>query len=300
MKIRPVLFALLASALSASAFGQEPRGALGPFTPGMTVEEAQGAVSGWTPLPNSLGIVQADAHAVVWNGAPYEFRINFERGRLLLAHARREFSVSSEAECNQAFDALLSEMERQFGPLDGRSVANAADQRLLPSGSLVLTSQSPDGRFHSLAAFKYRPYVNANAITYTGYRDQKLMCALSVAALAPEPLLSELTPATPLPDDIAAAPFIEGVGLPPSARSDFSRFFPSRAMTLELEGFVELDCLVLEGGATRCSLTREAPVGLGFGDAALRIMSRVQMPPTSNGTPLPGRRIHLFVPFRFS
>jgi len=299
MKIRLVLFALLASALSASAFGQEAGGALGPFTPGMTVEAAQALAPAWQPQPNNLGIVQADVHSVPWNGALYDFRLNFERGRLLYMHARRETAVESEAECTQAFDALLGEMERQFGPLDGLSVANASDQRLLPSGSRVLTSQSRDGRFHWLSAFRPE-HVNANEVFSVGNRDRQSVCVTSAAALAKEPLLSELAPRTPLPEDIQAASYIEGVGLPPEARSDFSRFFPSQAMALNLEGFVEMDCLVLDGGATRCALTREAPMGVGFGEAALRLMSRVHMPPTSNGTPLPGRRIHLYLPFRYN
>ena len=71
---------------------------------------------------------------------------------------------------------------------------------------------------------------------------------------------------------------------------DFSRYYPPLAMAFNLEGLVTITCHVAAVGALeRCHVDREAPVGLGFGPAALSISAFFRMKPmTVDGTPVSG------------
>jgi hypothetical protein len=79
-----------------------------------------------------------------------------------------------------------------------------------------------------------------------------------------------------------------------------SRFYPGRAMSLDLEGRVELHCLVIEAAPPRCAVVRETPLGLGFGEAALRIAARAGVAREHAGEPTAGRRIRSYISFQLA
>ena len=145
-----------------------------------------------------------------------------------------------------------------------------------------------------------------------------------IAFAAPEPPLTPLAPKTNTrvalagPVDIApVAPIIAAVdapawptavyaapqptliGRPSWARipRDLDRFYPRGALRQSVEGHVVLDCLVATTGALACAIVSEAPVGWGFGVAALHIASEYRMlPAMRDGIRVEGR-YRMVVPF---
>ena len=81
---------------------------------------------------------------------------------------------------------------------------------------------------------------------------------------------------------------------------DLARYYPMMAVRREIEGAVQLDCLVTTSGALQCAVVSETPANWGFGAAALRIAENYRMvPATRDSAPVEGRyRMH--VPFRLT
>jgi TonB family protein len=105
--------------------------------------------------------------------------------------------------------------------------------------------------------------------------------ALAVATTAPAPAV--------LPDWI----------LRPDM-ADVMRFYPTAAKAAKLEGRATIACHVDgEGRLGKCQLINEAPVGAGFGDAALALADRFQMKPVDqNGMATAGQKVR--IPFKFA
>ena len=59
-----------------------------------------------------------------------------------------------------------------------------------------------------------------------------------------------------------------------------ARFYPDRATRLEADGTTRLDCAAkLDGSLKDCRLVSEDPVGMGFGDAALKTARHLKVIP---------------------
>ncbi|MFZ2029791.1 MAG: TonB family protein [Vitreimonas sp.] len=81
---------------------------------------------------------------------------------------------------------------------------------------------------------------------------------------------------------------------------DLARYYPVIALRREIEGAVQLDCLVTTTGALQCTVISEAPANWGFGAAAIRISQDYRMvPATQGGAPVEGR-YRMRVPFRLN
>jgi protein TonB len=81
---------------------------------------------------------------------------------------------------------------------------------------------------------------------------------------------------------------------------DLARYYPARAITRQMQGVAELDCLVNTAGQLECVVVSETPASWGFGAAALRIAQDYRMAPaTRDGAPIQGR-YHMRIPFRLS
>jgi protein TonB len=81
---------------------------------------------------------------------------------------------------------------------------------------------------------------------------------------------------------------------------DLAAYFPRRALSLGVEGQVELDCLVSTQGALDCAIISETPLNWGFGAAALRISRDYRMlSARQDGGPVQGR-YRMQVPFRLA
>lgn len=84
------------------------------------------------------------------------------------------------------------------------------------------------------------------------------------------------------------------------SRSDLVRFYPAKALSLELDGTAVMRCHVgRTGGLSACAIMREAPQGAGFGNAALQMMPLFQMKPMGlNGRPVAGGIVRIPVRFK--
>lgn len=70
---------------------------------------------------------------------------------------------------------------------------------------------------------------------------------------------------------------------------DLARYYPRRAVQMNMQGQALLDCIVETTGALRCTVVSETPEGWGFGQAALRIARDYRMVPASqNGRAVEG------------
>jgi len=79
---------------------------------------------------------------------------------------------------------------------------------------------------------------------------------------------------------------------------DLARYYPIMALRREIEGAVQLDCLVTTTGALQCAVVSETPASWGFGAAAIRIAQDYRMvPATRDGAPIEAR-YRMRVPFR--
>jgi TonB family protein len=84
----------------------------------------------------------------------------------------------------------------------------------------------------------------------------------------------------------------------PSAE-DLGRWFPRQALSSNTEGLAILECEVQpDGRLTPCSVMKEAPEKFEFGDAALKLVTKLQVDVTRGpGLKAPGKLID--IPVRF-
>jgi TonB family protein len=93
-----------------------------------------------------------------------------------------------------------------------------------------------------------------------------------------------------------------GQGLPDRSEAALGLFPPDALRAGVRDGSAMVGCEVADDGSlANCSVVSEAPVGMGFGAAALQIVAVMKMNPwTTQGTPVEGARIqipiHLVLP----
>lgn len=80
---------------------------------------------------------------------------------------------------------------------------------------------------------------------------------------------------------------------------DIARVFPERAMRADVQGAATVNCGVsAEGTLVNCEVTGEAPGGMGFGGAAMKLTPLFRMQPRSrDGAAVEGGRVR--IPMRF-
>ena len=81
---------------------------------------------------------------------------------------------------------------------------------------------------------------------------------------------------------------------------DLSRYYPVMALRREMEGSVQLDCLVTVAGQLQCTVASETPANWGFGAAAIRIAQDYRMAPATRGGVAVEGRYRMRVPFRLN
>lgn len=79
-------------------------------------------------------------------------------------------------------------------------------------------------------------------------------------------------------------------------------YYPDQAFRAGAQGYAILDCrLAATGLLSACSVAAEAPAGLGFSDAARKMMERKVLtaaPRVVDGVPMDGEQIRVRVPFQ--
>ena len=127
---------------------------------------------------------------------------------------------------------------------------------------------------------------------------------------ATEPTEAPLAPVNTMP--ISTAPISTGPAVgdpgPPTISSahwlqtprNLSIYYPAMALRREIEGEVQLNCLVTLTGVLQCSVASETPANWGFGAAAIRISRDYRMVPAMRGGAPVEARDSMRVPFRLS
>lgn len=81
---------------------------------------------------------------------------------------------------------------------------------------------------------------------------------------------------------------------------DLARYYPMMALRRDIEGEVQLDCLVTTTGSLQCAVASETPTNWGFGAAAIRIAQDYRMVPAMRDGAPAEARYRMRVPFRLN
>lgn len=79
---------------------------------------------------------------------------------------------------------------------------------------------------------------------------------------------------------------------------DLARYYPAAALRRNMEGAVQLDCLVTTSGALQCAVLSETPANWGFGAAAIRIARDYRMVPAMRNGAAIEARYQMRIPFQ--
>ncbi len=174
--------------------------------------------------------------------------------------------------------------------------------------------------FAAIAAFSLK-WAVAHLPANGDPRDPIITVTEPAPAPAPHPVqhvppIQPTTPSEQAPEPvtttpISTAPVMGGAIGEPSASTianahwlqtprSLSIYYPVMALRREIEGEVQLDCLVTTTGALQCIIASETPANWGFGAAAIRIAHDYRMVPAMrDGAPIEAR-YSMRVPFRLS
>jgi protein TonB len=141
--------------------------------------------------------------------------------------------------------------------------------------------QRPPPKIHTPTPVADRPLAPVDAAPQKVEADPPVG---PIARLDPAPVVPDL-PAEPHDPVIHNPRWVSQPGA-----SEFSRFYPDRALGMGVEGEVELRCLVNAAGQLHdCQANGETPKNLGFAQAALKLSRYMRIAPkTIDGQPVDG------------
>jgi hypothetical protein len=176
-----------------------------------------------------------------------------------------------------------------FGVVDGAQTMTVLSGSWRDTGSNVGEASSVRGLAMLPDAFCGIREVSLADLTYLGPAYTPEIAALNRAWLGPRQ-----APVTLSGADLKFSRTPIG--------GEFFRYYPIRALERAMEGSVSMLCDIGESSALACAIAWEAPIGWGFGEAALRLAAdgyRVD-PVLRDGGPSAGRKVCLSTAFRLA
>jgi protein TonB len=106
-------------------------------------------------------------------------------------------------------------------------------------------------------------------------------------------------PAPPPPEPPRPSVITNADWLHKPSGEDLAKYFPERAMRMNVSGRASISCTVnARGTLDACSVVSESPDDQGFGDAAMKMTKLFKMrPQTKDGAPVDGGKITIPIVF---
>lgn len=276
---------VVALAFAPSAVAQTAGVRIGPYRLGMAVEEA------------SAPDLRKEFGRQFSLDLAYNVDLSFVGGRLDRIAIEGTAGGPVPATCFAEFFELVTALEVSSGPLNGEpqpgegsGIALAPERT--PGGSEIRKFHNEEsGAYGGVARTSGVGHVIARALIVPGERNS-YTCLLTVVASDASNERPPGLPPAPTVEDLAAAQLLERPRWlqRPDARV-IAAWYPSVARDQGIEGQVELDCLIEDGGTLRCAIATENPGGYGFGRAALVLASMLRIAGHIDGVVTQGRRI---------
>lgn len=281
---------------------------LGPFSFGMSTQAAHAAALGveWDIIDDETlqrGAMRSRSSAVEMHGVGFRVALAYAANAVTLIYLTADLPLSVEG-CAAQFRTFVEAEMPIRGPFSGREYWHRfyADpdgpqgrwegDMFTPAPSIAVrgthtTLRNPNVQFDSdFMSYDGAEYGQAyHSATNSHYeisalsiaRGAEPSCRVAVKAINRRAgggfrLSDGSSGPQRLDERLAAAELV-----PPVAYLDrpdpwqMQRHYPSAAFDQSVGGDVKLNCLVLADGHLDCAVAEEAPLNLGFGDAALRI-----------------------------
>ncbi len=295
-------WAFAPAAWAQQLYDPPPVPALGPLSLGMSEAEARAAVGAeWDTYADAEHLrasMRTRDAAVELYGVDFHAQLAFTADAATLVHFTRELQLSQEA-CRDRHRTMVEGWMRTrapftqrdnwfffyedpFGPrgrVEGdqfiyatfvavRGVTETVRVEGVQYDSVILVHDGAQYGQLYYSASGAHGRITAHSIT-TGAAD---LCRLTVT-------MSRRSSAGTAPGGERLTELLAGATLirPPvyvdqPSQYEVQRFYPQRALSMDVQGMAQLNCLVLADGALACVAEEETPPEYGFGEAALRIV----------------------------
>lgn len=290
------------AAWAQQVYNPAPPPPLGPFSLGMSLDDARAAVPGaeWESFideETQRASMYTRGEAVELYGLRFRAQLAFTSGAATLAHFTTEVQLSPEG-CRDQHRAMVEQAMLTRAPFTQRDnwfyffhdpdaprghadgdvwvsapntpvfgvAQTVRDERVqFDSVILVHNGRAHGQMFYSAAGAHGK--ITAHSIT----RGEESVCRLVVS------MARRAAGQMPSPERLAERLAVAELVRPPiyvdtPSGWEVQRYYPEIALSREVQGMARLSCLVLADGALACVVLQEDPIDFEFGQAALRIV----------------------------
>lgn len=286
--------ALALVAAPASAVAQQTTlDSYGPYRFGMSSEDVRAVDP--TLRSGSLGTLRSD-RTREFGGFAFRPMFSFrDNGLSRIVYSARGL-VRDAAQCRDVLAAVVRSIEIEMGPLAGApgpgEYGPLASQRMTTDGSTIrFYAYEPRGQEMGIANSRTRGWIEASSTSGLHEPSGRIGCEIDID-IRPHAIAeaTRLTPPTEVA--LASARFIERPEWEARySSSDLEMTLPLFRSEGRIQVDVDLDCLVLAGGALNCRVKSENPAGNYYGEMAMRLSRLQRVVAQQDGQPTEGARV---------